>query len=280
MKKKIIAIVQNTTHFKEVSQSLLKLVKKLNVNLEIVLFVEPVVATEQSGIIPAINGVNSEEFHKLILDTEQEVQNAIGNLNGDLSGVDVTVKVEPKSLDYLVEKKSREKDVYMIVLPDDTFKEDISILTFFDKFSQFSHCPILRLPKDYRIETFSKILYATDYLEKDKMKIKKLVEIASAFGASITLLHVSQTNAIEKDSLIENSEIIRKEMDYNEIAVDKIYFDDVSKAVSDYALTNGFDLVAVLREKKSFVSNLFNKSESLEITKKAVQPVLMFYEHN
>ncbi len=279
MKKKIVEFVRSSSDIKKVSKGLLKLGRRLDVNLEIIVVVEPVVTTEPSGTLPYKNIKETEGYYKLLEETEKEVQQVIRSWEDHTSGIEVSFKVKPNRLEDLIEKKSKESDTYMIVLPDDDFMEDVSILSFFDKFSQLAHCPILRLPSGYNIDTFSKILYATDYLEEDRMKLKTLIEIASAFNASITMLHVNEDIASEEaKNLVKYSTLISEELDYPKINIDTIFYSDISQAVSDYAKTNGFDLVVVLREKKGFLQNLFTKSESVEITKASSQPVLMFYE--
>ncbi len=279
MKKKIIEFLKSTSNLKESSKSLLALGSKLDLNLEVVIVVEPLAVVETTAITPTLPVEETDIYFRLLEETEKEVQQVISSFGDISSDIEISFKIEQRRLDDLIEKKSEEEDTYMIIIPEDSFREDISVLTFFDKFSQIAHCPILRLPQNYNPEYFCKILYATDFLEEDKVKLKKLIEIARAFDASITMLHVNaeKTNEDVRNAVNYFAEIL-DEPDYATIDIKIIDYDDIPQGINDYAKVNGYDLVAVLREKKGFLKNLFTKSQAIEITKKSSQPILMFYE--
>ncbi len=278
MKKKIIEFIQTTENIEEATRALIALGNKLDKDLELVIVADPNIASTPTGMNPVPSMEEAKQFYQYIETKENKAQEVINNLKEMTRDIYINLKVQTGTLDYLVEQKSKEEDTYFIVLADDNYRNDFSIITFFEKFSQIAECPILRLPGNYHFKPFTKILYASDFLEVDIPKLQKLTDIAEVFNANVTLLHVtSDIQSEEFDTIKVGKEILDK-VDYKKLVVRTIQASDIINGINKYATENGYDLVAVLREKKDFFENLFNKSQSIEISKKSDKPVLMFHE--
>nr|WP_319399289.1 universal stress protein [uncultured Carboxylicivirga sp.] len=278
MKKKIIEFIQTTENIEEATKALVKLGNKLDKDLELILVSDPSMVSIPTGMNPVPSMEEANQFYQYLETQENKAKEVIDNLKALTRDVFINLKVQTGTLDHLVEQKSKEQDTYMIVLADDNYRQDISLITFFDKFSQVAECPILRLPGDYHYQPFTKILYASNFLEVDIPKLQKLTSIAEVFNAKVTLLHIATADEIEKFDTINVGKEILDKVNYNKLVVRTIKASDITDGINNYATQNGYDLVAVLREKKDFFENLFNKSQAIEISSKSDKPVLMFYE--
>ena len=278
MKKKIIEFIQTTENIEEATRALIELGNKLDKDLELVIVADPNIASTPTGMNPVPSMEEAKQFYQYLETKENMALEVINNLREMTRDIYINLKVQTGTLDYLIEQKSKEEDTYLIVLADDNYRNDFSLITFFDKFSQIAECPILRLPGNYHFKPFTKILYASDFLEVDIPKLKKLTDLAEVFNAKVTLLHVTTDIQSEEFDTINVGKEILDKVDYQELVVRTIQASDITNGINNYASENGYDLVAVLREKKDFFENLFNKSQSIEISKKSDKPVLMFHE--
>jgi len=123
---------------------------------------------------------------------------------------------------------------------------------------------ILVVPRKVYFKAPRKLVYASDYLEEDKIAIQKIVEVAKFFDSEIDLVHVSTTHkALDKSLHMTMVEEIKPFIKYDKVNfVLKSFRDDVALGLENYLQTAKGDILVTLSEKKSFFDQIFSKSLS------------------
>ena len=113
-----------------------------------------------------------------------------------------------------------------------------------------------------------KLVFASDYLEEDKLAIQKVVEWATFFDAEIDLVHISSSQkAIEKALHQTMIDEIKPFVRYDKINfVLKSYRDDLSLGLENYLQVAKGDILVTLSEKKSFFDQIFSKNLSKKMS--------------
>lgn len=109
-----------------------------------------------------------------------------------------------------------------------------------------------------------KLVYASDYLEEDKIAIQKIIELASFFDSEIDIVHISSTHkAIDKSLHMEMINEISPFVKYEKVNyVLKSYRDELALGLENYLQTSKGDILVTLSKKKSFFDQIFSKNLS------------------
>ncbi|REG90329.1 universal stress protein [Algoriphagus antarcticus] len=123
---------------------------------------------------------------------------------------------------------------------------------------------ILVVPRKVYFRAPRKLVYASDYMEEDKIAIQKIVELARFFDSEIDLVHVSTTHkALDKSLHMAMIEEIQPFIKYDKVNfVLKSFRDDIALGLENYLQTAKGDILVTLSEKKSFFDQIFSKSLS------------------
>lgn len=123
---------------------------------------------------------------------------------------------------------------------------------------------ILVVPRKVYFKAPRKLVYASDYLEEDKLAIQKIVEVARFFDSEIDLVHVTSSHkALDKSLHMTMVEEIEPFIKYDKVNfVLKSFRDDIALGLENYLQTAKGDILVTLSEKKSFFDQIFSKSLS------------------
>ena len=144
------------------------------------------------------------------------------------------------------------------------------------------NCPIWIIPKGEIYKPFTDIVYATDYKKEDIASLNKLIKTFPHYTPNITALHI--TDSIDFDERIKKEgfiEMLQKQTAYNQLSVKAIYqskHDDLPELINEFAIKSEADLLVLLKENKSFFKRIFNTSQTKELLKITVLPVLVYHE--
>lgn len=144
------------------------------------------------------------------------------------------------------------------------------------------NCPVWIIPKGAVYKPFTDVVYATDYKREDIASLKKLINTFPHYSPNITALHITDSNdfdeRIKKEGFIE---MLQKQTAYKQLSVKAVYqskHDDLTELINEVALKNNADLLVLLKENKSFFKRIFNTSQTKELLKITVLPVLIYHE--
>lgn len=136
---------------------------------------------------------------------------------------------------------------------------------------------VLIVPRKVFFKPPRKFVYATDYLEEDKLAIQKIVDMAAFFDSEIDLVHVGTKNKIIDRALHQTmvSEI-RPFIRYEKISyVLKTYRDEIGLGLENYLITAKGDILVTLSRKKSWFDQLFTKNLSKKMSYFINKPLLV-----
>ncbi|MDG1277897.1 MAG: universal stress protein [Algoriphagus sp.] len=123
---------------------------------------------------------------------------------------------------------------------------------------------VLVVPRRVFFKPPRKLVYATDYMEEDKLAIQKIVEMARFFDSEIDMVHISSTQkAIDKSLHLVTIEEIQPFIKYDKVNfVLKSFRNDLALGLENYLNVAKGDILITLSKKKSFFDKIFSNNLS------------------
>ncbi|WP_158860679.1 universal stress protein [Lunatibacter salilacus] len=124
------------------------------------------------------------------------------------------------------------------------------------------------IPRKVFFKMPRKLVYATDYLEEDKLAIQKVVDIAKFFDSEIDIVHVGVKLGVTDKALHQSMiEEITPFINYEKINfVLKAYQDDPGLGLESYLVSAKGDILFTLSMKKSWFDQLFTQNLSRKMS--------------
>jgi nucleotide-binding universal stress UspA family protein len=134
---------------------------------------------------------------------------------------------------------------------------------------------ILVVPRKVFFKRPRKLVYASDYLEEDKIAIQKVVQLASFFNSEIDIVHVSSRSrvidkALHKSMLEELQPFVKYDL-VNYVL--KSFRDDLALGLENYLQLAKGDMLVTLSKKKDFFDQLFSKNLSRKMSYFITKPL-------
>jgi len=138
------------------------------------------------------------------------------------------------------------------------FRENI-IGSRASKIVQDSDQDVLVVPRRVFFKRPRKLVYASDYMEEDKIAVQKIVELAKFFDSEIDLVHISESHkALDKSLHMAMVEELSPFVKYEKVNyVLKSYRDDLALGLENYLLSSKGDMLLTLSKKKTFFDKIF-----------------------
>ena len=133
---------------------------------------------------------------------------------------------------------------------------------------QDASCDVFIIPRKVFFKPPRKLVYATDYLEEDKLAIQKVVQIAECYSAEIDVVHVSsKSNIIDKAQYEYLKEELAPFISYEKVNyVLKSYRDEPALGLENYLITSRGNILFTLSKKKSWFEKLFTNNLSKKMS--------------
>jgi nucleotide-binding universal stress UspA family protein len=127
---------------------------------------------------------------------------------------------------------------------------------------------VLIVPRKVFFKRPRKLVYASDYLEEDKLAIQKVVEMARFFDAEVDLVHISSSQkALDKSLHMTMVEEIKPFVRYDKVNyVLKSFRDDLALGLENYLQVAKGDMLVTLSKKKTFFDQIFSKNLSKKMS--------------
>ena len=140
-----------------------------------------------------------------------------------------------------------------------------------------SEIDILVIPRKVFFKIPRKFVYATDYLEEDKIAIQKVVEMAKFWDSEIDVVHVStKAKAIDKSlhlTMVQELKPFIKCEKVNFIL--KSYRDEPGLGLENYLIISKGDMLVTLSKKKSWFDQIFSNNLSRKMSYFINKPLLV-----
>lgn len=141
--------------------------------------------------------------------------------------------------------------------------------------------PVMVVPEDTpdkTLNSFSNILYATNFDEKDFASIEKLMNITKPFGIKLKCIHVGREKGNDWDvaRLEGMKDVLHKK--YSEIKFEccLISGDDVLQSLENYIKDEKIDILSLTTHKRNMITRLFNPSLARRMVFHTHTPLLVF----
>ena len=135
--------------------------------------------------------------------------------------------------------------------------------------------PVLCIPADTKFKKIKNIGFTTRYREKDKVELKKVLDIAKKTNAKVKSLYVKTSSSDVSDVTIKEWE---KEFANENIEFLVLPSDEVKEIILDFILYKDIDILTTITHKRSFFEGLFDSSFTKKIAKEVSVPVLVMHE--
>lgn len=145
------------------------------------------------------------------------------------------------------------------------------------KIVERSEIDVLIIPRRVYFKPPRKFVYATDYLEEDKIAIQKVVEMAKFFDSEIDIVHVSsREKTIDKGIHQLMVQEIEPFVRYDKVNyVLKSYRDEPGLGLENYLITAKGDMLVTLSKKKTWFEQVFTKNLSRKMSYFINKPLLV-----
>lgn len=174
---------------------------------------------------------------------------------------------------------AEEKEVDLIVMGTEgvnDFKKNY-IGTRSSRVIQRSDRDVFVIPRKVFFKVPKKLVFATDYVEEDKLAIQKVVEFATFFDAEIDIVHVATRlraidKALHQTMVSELKPFVRYEK-VNYLL--KSYRDEPGLGLESYLITAKGDVLITLSKKKTWFDQIFTQNLSKKMSYFINKPLLV-----
>lgn len=196
----------------------------------------------------------------------------------ELKKLNIITHSEYGDLVDVVEKINREKGVDLIVMgtKGSNLLKELLLGSDTDRLIRLSKNPILVIPESIEFKRPEKIVFATHLREcRNKAEFRKLVGIIKSFDAELLILNV-YTDTKPEANEFENK--LEKELEGIKHTFFYVRNLDIADGISGFVKINKAQLLSIIDNKASLLSQLFRHSVKYILTINADMPLLIIHE--
>lgn len=140
-----------------------------------------------------------------------------------------------------------------------------------------SSVDVFVIPRKVYFKPPRKFVYATDYMEEDKIAVQKIVELAGFFDSEVDVVHVSsKDNSIDKTLHKTMVGELSPFVKYGKVNfVLKSYRNEPGLGLENYLITARGDVLVTLSNKKSWFEQIFTNNLSKKMSYFINKPLLV-----
>ncbi|RKD91121.1 universal stress protein [Mangrovibacterium diazotrophicum] len=277
--KKILVFAYPFNQIERIVDYSVRFARDLGLPLEFVHVVEePVIPADPMTSNFNTGGITADTVPNDFVENRSRVlQKVLSIKNASMEiPVSYSFKVVPGSVQILAADISSRNDIEMVLVPNlpdqDSNQPSIDLIEGTDH-------PVYAFPLESEYHPIRKIVYASDYNEKDMEVVKHLSNIARKVVASITVFHVNKDDKYEAHL---KNDGFREQLEQNPalrgIEVTETKSEKIVRGIKDFSKRNYADLVVLLKENKNFIREFFGKSTTKDLVKDSPIPVLIYHE--
>ena len=174
-----------------------------------------------------------------------------------------------------------QKDIEMVVMG--TKGETHSRATAFGStaiyvMEKIRNCPVLVVPQNAKIALPKEIVFPTSYKTHYKRReLNHLTDIAKKCDATITILHVSEENELDKNQN-ENKLLLEEILHGTNYKFHSLSYNSVETAVNIFVESRESDMVAFINKKHTLFGSILTNSMVKEISFHLKVPILAMHD--
>ena len=145
-----------------------------------------------------------------------------------------------------------------------------------------SKVPVLVIPEKaplMNLASLKKVIYATNFDERDLVSVDKLLNLLKPFDAQVYCLHIGNKDEKEvSEARLESlGELIRKKHPDAKIECVMIAGTDILTDLENYIEENGIDILSLTTHKRNMITRIFNPSIARKMVFHVKTPLLVFH---
>lgn len=145
-----------------------------------------------------------------------------------------------------------------------------------------SKVPVLVIPEKaplLNLASLKKVVYATNFDEKDLISIEKLLGLLKPFNAKVYCLHIGNVNQKEwTEARLESMrELIKKKYPDHQIECVMVPGTDILTKLENYIEENDIDILSLTTHKRNMITRIFNPSIARKMVFHVKTPLLVFH---
>jgi len=142
--------------------------------------------------------------------------------------------------------------------------------------------PVLVIPEkspEKELAEFNRVVYATNFDEKDFVVIEKLVGLMKPFDVKVFCVHVGKESKSDWDQarLEGMKELLTKNYAEKDFACRLISGDNIPEALDKFIKEENIDVLSLTTHKRNMISRLFNPSIAKKMIFHSNTPLLIFH---
>jgi len=224
---------------------------------------------------PATTGVVVEE---LVEERQRILRKALSIKKASMNiPVPFTFSVLPGTHVFWSGEIAERNDIEMILVPNSSDK--LYDVTAPDLLENSKH-PVLAFPLEQDYQPIKKIIYATDFNDREVEIIRNLAGIADKLMASITVFHVSKHKEGYEEELKKAGleEVLSENISFKTIPVVQERSEKITEGIKEFCKKHNADLIVLMKENKNFFREFFGRSTTRELLKDVDVPVLVYHQ--
>lgn len=122
-------------------------------------------------------------------------------------------------------------------------------------------CPVLAVPASAPIREITKIAYSTDYRQEDIASIEKVVALAAMFEATVSILHVNESDTFTEDLRFRGyRDLVKEKVPYAKLSFHKLLADSVYEGVENFIKVEHPSILVTATYRRSLLSSILEPS--------------------
>ncbi|MFD3002520.1 universal stress protein [Pontibacter toksunensis] len=219
---------------------------------------------------------NEREEHRKLEGLRQELQSKAGSQQVHLK----TSFAEGSPEDVIPEEIRRFRPELVVMGTEGEGGLTRSIFgTVTTKVAEDVQVPVLTVPQHSRGHRIKRVLYASDYDEKDSAAIRTLQQLLQPFNPHILCLHIATGAAAqeEREKLAHLQAKLERDIHTDNVRFLLLEGQDVTQDLQHFVEKEQVDLLAVTTHKRSLLAGFFNPSLTKKLMLTADIPLLVFH---
>jgi len=142
--------------------------------------------------------------------------------------------------------------------------------------------PVLAIPekmKRFHFDKVGKVVYATNFDDKDFVSVDKLMSLLRPFSAKVYCLHVGRKddtnwNMVKLEGM---REVLKKRHIHTELECVYLQGENLLQKLEDYIKKHEIDILSLTTHKRNMITRIFNPSIAGEMLFHSEVPLLVFH---
>lgn len=138
--------------------------------------------------------------------------------------------------------------------------------------------PVLVVPENSEFRGIKSVVAATNLRDDDSEFIKSVINFCKGFNAHLLIIHVNDSGSEEEENLFKKlKKDIKQDLKYGNVHFESIRLKDPGRVIELIAEIENADLIALKKQERNFISNIFHTSLIKEKIYHSGLPLIIFH---